>query len=224
VITLVHGRIELALHQLRDATDAGVRPLLLLHGLGESTPAAVPDVVAGWPGPVYGLDFTGHGSSTVPGGGGYYAELLMGDVDAALSHIGEAVIFGRGLGGYVGLLVAGARPDVVMGTMIFDGPGLAGGGPAPGSPFIVLPPAAAVVPPDPFAMVELANDVRPPDYATAFARQATQTSPLDTPIAVCGRGRPDWLAAVADEPGVIVTTIPQALALYARPTGGGSAA
>ena len=222
VISLTHGRITLGLHALRP--DGAGHALLLLHGLGERTPDAVPDTVAAWPGPVYGLDFTGHGASTIPAGGGYYAELLMGDVDAALAHLGTATVYGRGLGGYVAVLVAGARADIVHGAIVGDGPGLAGGGVSPGSPFIVLPAPAKVVPPDPFALVELASDVRPPDYATAFARQATQHSALADPLAVVARGRPEWLAAVVDEPGVITTTLPEAMALYARPTDAGSAA
>ena len=58
---------ELALHHLREAADAadpGARPLLLLHGLGDRSPVAVPDDVAAWPGPIAALDFTGHGDST----------------------------------------------------------------------------------------------------------------------------------------------------------------
>jgi pimeloyl-ACP methyl ester carboxylesterase len=213
VIALTHGRIALGLHALREGDG---RALLLLHGLGERTPADVPATVEGWPGPIYGLDFTGHGASSMPAGGGYYAELLMGDVDAALAHLGTATVYGRGLGAYVALLVAGARADIVHGTILGDGPGLAGGGPTPGSPFVVLPAPARVVPPDPFALVELAQDVRPPDYATAFVRQATQSSELPEPIAVAARGRPEWLTAVAGEPGVLVTTLPEALALYGQ--------
>ncbi|HZN14536.1 MAG TPA: alpha/beta hydrolase [Acidimicrobiales bacterium] len=213
MIALTHGRIALGLHALREGDG---RALLLLHGLGERTPADVPATVEGWPGPIYGLDFTGHGASSMPAGGGYYAELLMGDVDAALAHLGPATVYGRGLGAYVALLVAGARADIVHGTILGDGPGLAGGGPTPGSPFVVLPAPARVVPPDPFALVELAQDVRPPDYATAFVRQATQSSELPEPIAVAARGRPEWLTAVAGEPGVLVTTLPEALALYGQ--------
>ena len=56
-----HGRIGLALHQLRPGPG---RPLLLLHGLGEQSPTEVPAASAGWPGPVCALDFTGHGGST----------------------------------------------------------------------------------------------------------------------------------------------------------------
>ena len=211
--TLRHGKIDLALHTLRE-TEAG-HPLLLLHGLGERAPDPPPDTVAAWPGSVYGLDFTGHGASSVPAGGGYYAEVLMGDVDAALAMLGSATICGRGLGAYVALLVAGARADVVRGAILDDGPGLAGGGSTPGSPFIVVPARAAVVPPDPFAMIELTQDIRPPDYATAFARQATQSSELAEPIAVTARGRPDWLAAITAEPGVRVCPLAEALALYA---------
>ena len=222
VIALTHGRITLALHELCAGGDS--HPLLVLHGLGERTPTHLSERVAAWPGPIFGLDFTGHGGSTVPSGGGYYAELLMGDVDAALAHLGTATIYGRGLGAYIAVLIAGARPDAVHGAILDDGPGLAGGGVSPGTPFIVLPAPAKVVPPDPFALVELAADVRPPDYATAFARQATQHSELADPIAVVARGRPEWLAAVVDEPGVITATLPEAIALYAPPTGGASGA
>ena len=38
VTMLRHGKVELALHHLRDATAAGGRPLLILHGLGEAAP------------------------------------------------------------------------------------------------------------------------------------------------------------------------------------------
>ena len=47
--------------------DPGARPLLLLHGLGDRSPVAVPDDVAAWPGPIAALDFTGHGDSTTIG-------------------------------------------------------------------------------------------------------------------------------------------------------------
>ena len=102
-VTVRHSRIELALHRLRDGDG---RPLLHLHGLGERSPEAMPDHLAGWPGPVWALDFTGHGASSVPVGGGYFCELLMADVDAALAHLGPATLYGRGLGAYVALLTA----------------------------------------------------------------------------------------------------------------------
>jgi pimeloyl-ACP methyl ester carboxylesterase len=209
-----HGQVELALHDL-DAGGATGLPLLLLHGLGEQTPADRPEWTAGWPGAVWGLDFTGHGASTRPSGGGYTAELLMADADAALAEIGPSTVAGRGLGAYVALLVAGARPSLVRGAVLADGPGLWGGGPVPSS--IVLSAAAAGIDgaPDPWALAELSRDVRPPDYATGFARQATQLSGLEWPVAVCARARPPWLEAVAGEPGVMETTVVEALELYA---------
>ena len=72
------------------------------------------------------LDFTGHGASTMPIGGGYTAEILMADVDAALDHLDEATVVGRGLGAYVALLISGARADRVRGVVLADGPGLSG--------------------------------------------------------------------------------------------------
>jgi pimeloyl-ACP methyl ester carboxylesterase len=208
-----NGLVALALHDL--GGDAAEPRLLLLHGLGEQTPAARPPWIAGWPGPVWGLDFTGHGASTRPAGGGYTAEMLMADADAALAEIGPSTVAGRGLGAYIALLVSGARPTLVRGAVLADGPGMWGGGPVPSS--IVLSAVRAGVDgtPDPWALAELSRDVRPPDYATGFARQATQLSGLEWPLAVCARARPPWLAAVAAEPGVMDTTVVDALELYA---------
>lgn len=209
--TLRHGRIDLALHQLADGTG---RPLLLLHGLGERTPDAAPVVTAGWPGPVYGLDLTGHGSSTVPAGGGYSCEVLMGDVDIALAELGPSTVLGRGLGAYVGLLIAGARTDLVSGAILADGPGLAGGSTGPSSSTYHRPAQHDGTSPDPFALFELSTDIRPPDYAAGFVRLALALSPMATPLVVAARQRPPWLQAVADEPGVVVETVAEALARY----------
>ena len=46
--------------------------------------------------------------STVPVGGGYTAEVLMADADTAVAHLGPSTIVGRGLGGYIAVLLAGA--------------------------------------------------------------------------------------------------------------------
>ena len=161
---LVHGRSRLALHQLADG-DETTHPLLLLHGLGERSPAGLPTSAASWPGPVFALDFTGHGSSTIPSGGGYTAEVLMADVDAALEHLGPTTLLGRGLGSYVALLAAGGRAALVRGAVLTDGPGLVGGGIRPASAYIAPAPEAPCGPPDPLALAELSRDVRPPDYA-----------------------------------------------------------
>lgn len=200
---LEHNRVRLALHTLRadGDVDGGEAPVLLLHGLGERSPDTVPRALQGRPGAVHALDFTGHGRSTLPIGGGYTAEVLMADADAALRHLGSATVVGRGLGGYIALLLAGARPTLVRGTVIADGPGLSGGPSDPTSQSVFsLSPGGTT--PDPYALVELGRDLRPPDYATTFARAAVEMSGLDTPIAVVARFRPAWLAAVVDQPGV----------------------
>ena len=230
LVVLRHVRIELALHRLRpapahdEATGDRDRPLLLLHGLGEHTPAVAPSATDAWPGPVWGLDFTGHGRSSLPKGGGYTAETLMADVDTALAHLvpseahAPVTVLGRGLGGYVALLIAGSRPELVGGVVITDGPGLAGGGPAPHSSVVVRtrpggPPAGT---PDPYALSELARDIRPGDYAAAYARQAVEFGPVDNPVAVAARARPPWLEAIVSTPGVVVEPVDAALARYAR--------
>lgn len=210
--TLLHGRIELALHELRAGSG---RALLLLHGLGERSPSALPDEISAWPGPVFALDFTGHGASQLSRGGGYTAEVLMGDADSALRKLGSATLLGRGLGAYVALLLAGARPREVRGAILCDGLGLAGGGGEPGTPSLLFPNPSALGTPDAFAMVELARDVRPPDYATAFVRQANELSGLDRPISVCCAEHPDWLDAALRETGVERARLADALAEYA---------
>lgn len=212
-----HNRVELALHTLRAGNEG--RTLLLLHGLGEASPASVPEWADGWPGDVVALDFTGHGDSTVPAGGGYTAELLLGDADVALGAIvgddpdATVAVHGRGLGAYIALMLAGARATQVRGAILSDGPGLAGGPTGPSSQsFFRL--ASTGGSPDPYALVELGRDLRPPDYATSFVRLAVAGSPLDEPIAVCSVFRPEWLEAVAHEHGVMDVPLVEAVAAY----------
>lgn len=218
---LRHNKIDLALHHLREAHREQSRPLLLLHGLGEASPTATPDWVAAWPGSIHALDFTGHGRSTLPRGGGYTSEMMLADADAALAALIDAddtdtagiTVVGRGLGAYIALQLAGGRAAAVHGTILCDGPGLAGGPSEPTSQHFFSPPPADTTP-DPHALVELGRDLRPPDYATAFVRLAVAGSPLDEPIAVAAAFRPPWLQAVVSEAGVIETTIAAALDVY----------
>jgi pimeloyl-ACP methyl ester carboxylesterase len=216
--TLRHNRVDLALHTLRDGDEGDpARRLLLLHGLGERSPREVPSHID-WPGSVYALDFTGHGDSTIPHGGGYTAEILMGDADAALAHLGPCTILGRGLGAYVAMLIAGARAELVRGAVLCDGPGLFGGPSGPTSPLVaevpVLGPSSST--PDPFALIELSRDIRPEDYSLTFARQAIETSDLESPLAIAAMGRPPWLARVVEDLVLEPTTISAALAGYSR--------
>ena len=211
---LRHNKVDLALHRLSDGDGT---PLLILHALGESSPARAPDWAAGWTGPVVALDFTGHGSSTVPPGGGYTAEIVLADADVALAELGTATVVGRGLGAYVALMLAGARPQQVRGAVLCDGPGLAGGAIGPTSQsFVTLAPSSH--PPDPYALFELSRDLRPPDYATLFVRMAVESSGIEEPIAVAAVVRPPWLAAVVDELGVTTCSVREALTLYAPAT------
>jgi pimeloyl-ACP methyl ester carboxylesterase len=219
VTMLRHGKVDLALHHLRDASDESARPLLILHGLGEASPATVPPWAQAWPGAIAALDFTGHGRSTVPRGGGYTAELLLGDADAALAALTDGdparsiTVVGRGLGAYIALQLAGARATQVHGTVLADGPGLAGGPTGPSSQSFFSLPANGTAP-DPYALVELGRDLRPPDYATLFVRLALAGTDLDEPVATAAIFEPEWLEAVSREHGVMHTTIAEALAAY----------
>jgi len=206
-VFITHNQVKLALHTLREA--AGPK-LLLLHALGEHSPASVSPEFAAWPGAIYALDFTGHGASTVPGGGGYTAEVLMADADAALSMLGPATVAGKGLGAYIALLLAGARPAMVRGAILLDGAGLAGGGQRPGPVMIRGVPGRPTAP-DPFALVELASDIRPPDYVARFAELAAEHSGLETAVYVCGKARPEWLKAVLGERRVRECPVDEAL-------------
>lgn len=211
---LQHNRVTLALHKMREGNG---RPLLLLHGLGEDA-TRVAQMPVQWAGPVYALDFTGHGASTVPRGGGYNAEILMADVDIALRHIGEPVtIVGRGLGGYIGFLISCGRASLVRGLVIVDGPGLAGGATNTVSTTeIASVGQRASGTPDPWALIELSRDSRPASYASSFLRLAIANSGIDDPIAVATKVSPKWIEAIKPEAGVITDiSMQEALDIYA---------
>ena len=105
ITMLRHNKIDLALHRLREGDGT---PLSLLHGLGESSPTAAPEWTAQWAGPVTALDFTGHGGSTVPPGGGYTAEIVLADADhwqelnLALAETQNGIVTPAGVQGYIG--------------------------------------------------------------------------------------------------------------------------
>lgn len=168
-----HGRVALELHELARREGPA---LLLLHALFGSSVDWI-EAPSAWPGSVYALDFSGHGRSDWVVGGAYSPELLLADADAALAHIGVAAVTGAGVGAYVALLLAGARPESVPAALLFPGAGLSGGGALPNfnREFPGFPTSTAAQPAeqrhDP--MVGALNfDVRPSDYAEAFAHAA----------------------------------------------------
>ena len=211
---LEHVRSRLALHELRDGQG---HPLLILHGLGERSPSAAPEIVQGWKGPIFALDFTGHGASSVPVGGGYTCEALMSDADAVLAELGPVTLLGYGLGGYVGLLLFGSRPTEIKGLVIEDGPGLDGGGGRPTSPRLLHVSASDLdgSTPDPWAMAELASDIRPPSYAADHVRQIEALSELELAVSVTSLGRPEWLTAILESPVVVESDAATALSTFA---------
>ncbi len=181
-----HATLDLALHEVQAGTGV---PLLLLHELGGASGTWASDGLDG-AGPVFALDFVGHGDSEWRPGGGYTPELFAADADAALAALGPCRIAGTGLGAYVAVLLAGARPELVPAALLLPGRGLDGGGPEPGhgSRFDDRAPVEAC---DPLVRAcEL--DVRPPDYATAFAEAARSLWLLED-----DRARPPWWQAVA---------------------------
>lgn len=187
---LKHGRIEMQLHDLGGGartSDPALReaiPLLLLHALGGSVDDWSTDVMMAWPGPVHGLDFAGHGASEHVTGGGYFPEYFMVEADAAVDALGGTVaIAGAGVGAYVALLLAGARPEAVRSALLLPGIGLAGGGGEPNfdeRPFASLEEwerrtreeaARYRVGTDPMVSA-CEHDLRPPSYAAEFAAAA----------------------------------------------------
>ena len=204
---LRHNRIDLALHQLRGRRRAA--PLLLLHGLGERSPGGRADAGRRGPARCAALDFTGHGGSTIPVGGGYTAEILHGR-----RRRRRSADLGHGDG-------ARARPRRLRRPAASPGPGRprARRDPLPTAPGLLGGPAfptspravscrrhEAPAPPDPFALAELSRDVRPPDYAAATCAWRAPV-PADEPIACAPLVEPPWLEAVAAEPGVRETTV-----------------
>jgi esterase len=112
------GGVRLA---YRTAGDPEHPPMVLLHGLGESS--------AGWevvlPGLarrhfVYALDLRGHGQSAHPGQ--YSFELMRDDVAGFLAALGitKCVLVGHSMGGVVGILLARALPGVLTHLILED--------------------------------------------------------------------------------------------------------
>ena len=76
-------------------------------------------------------------------------------------------------------------------------------------------PASGTTKPDPYALLELSRDPRPPDYALDYVRFILEDSEIENPIVVSARIRPEWLAAVASDIGVIELPLEQAIESFA---------
>jgi pimeloyl-ACP methyl ester carboxylesterase len=193
---LRHARTEVELHELSQRDGPA---LLLLHALGGSS-ADWAEAPALWPGRVWALDFSGHGRSAWVHGGVYYPELLAGDADAALAHIGPAAVVGAGVGAYVALLLAGGRRDAVGAALLLPGRGLAGGGAQPDFDrrltdlYAPAPEAALPAGCDPM-LNALERYPRPPEYVAHFAAAARRLVLLEDDGA-----RPPWWEAARQSP------------------------
>lgn len=169
------GRVHLELHELAKRSGPSV---LLLHALFGSS-ADWGETPSAWPGPVYALDFAGHGRSEWVSGGAYTPETLAADADAALHKVGSCAVVGAGVGAYVALLVAGARRDAIPAALLLPGAGLSGGGALPdfsrSHAFrgfdVAVPGEPTVRGYDPMVR-SLAYDIRPVDYTQQFAGAA----------------------------------------------------
>ena len=177
---LQHGRVSIELNLLQGGTGEA---LLLLHAVGGYA-ADWGDAYRGWPGPVFALDFAGHGRSDHVRGGGYYPEYFLADADLALERAGDrAAVAGAGVGAYVALLLAGARPDRVPAVLLLPGRGLVGGGTEPdvdgelGESFEqwqaqIEADASHYLPGSDPMVSSCEHDIRPLDYVAEFAAAA----------------------------------------------------
>jgi pimeloyl-ACP methyl ester carboxylesterase len=182
---LRHGRMAIHLHELSAGSSAEPPPLLLLHELGSSAAAwgDESEALKTWNGPVHALDFAGHGRSDHATGRCYTPEYLLIDADRALAAVGDrACVAGAGVGAYVAMLLAGARPDRVPAALLLPGRGLACGGAAPDferrpesievwEAGIRAAAGAYAEPTDPF-VAACGRDLRPEDYVRGFSSAA----------------------------------------------------
>jgi len=198
---LIHGRSEIELHELRAGEGL---PLLLLHELGGGASQWQLAAFETWPGPVYALDFAGHGASDHLKGGGYFPEYFLADADHSLSAMGsasECAVIGAGIGGYVALLLSGARRERIPAALLLPGRGLAGGGLLPdweNRTYTSLDEweahtaacAAHYLPATDSMVASCERDIRPEPYVAEFTAAARR---LILSEAIGGDGdRPAW--------------------------------
>jgi pimeloyl-ACP methyl ester carboxylesterase len=207
MITLSHSRGSVALHEL--ASGSGPT-LLCLHAVGGSS-ADFRDVA--WPGRVLALDFVGHGASSRLRGRAYLPEVIALDADTALMHAGTACVFGAGVGAYVALMLAGARPSRIPAALLVPGAGLDGGGELPDfagehDSFERWHDFAPELPGCDPGVRRLERDIRPRDYARDFALGARRLLLVED-----GELRPPWWQAVREAPAVVQAPADRSAAL-----------
>lgn len=205
---IAHGRIHLALHQLAGGTGPGLLAVHALHGSSDDWG----DSLSSWKGEVHALDLCGHGGSDALRGGGAFPELLAGDVDVAVAETGARVLVGRGLGAYLALLVAGARPEAIDAALLLPGPGLDGGGTRPSFERLAERFAEALRgDADPAVRDRrfLDADIRPEAYARSFAERARRLL-----LAEDGTTPPPWWVALRAQTTVhVLEDVPLGAAL-----------
>jgi pimeloyl-ACP methyl ester carboxylesterase len=107
-----------------DSKGAVSYPLVLLHG-GSARWQAGQAIIPGLSryGPVYALDFRGHGKSGRVTGHYTLRDYAL-DVIAFLERVVQspAVVFGHSMGGQVALMVAAERPDLVLALIAGEAP------------------------------------------------------------------------------------------------------
>jgi pimeloyl-ACP methyl ester carboxylesterase len=204
---LLHGRVPLELHLLKSGKG---RPLLLLHALGANSDSWSESALEGFAGPVYALDFSGHGQSGRVSGGAYYPEYFLADADLAVAGFRDGcIVVGAGVGAYVALLLAGSRPESVLGALLQDGPGLEGFGSDPDSEItieditgfeaLIAETSRAFAPGTDPLVAQCAWDMRPVDYVESFAEAARPL--LFCPSVEAAGSAPDWWRAALEVNG-----------------------
>ena len=204
---LLHGRVAVELHTLKPGKG---RPLLLLHALGSNSDSWSDPILEYSAGPVYALDFAGHGKSGRLAGGAYYPEYFLADADLAVAGFGEGcTVVGAGVGAYVALLLAGSRPKSVLGALLKAGPGLEGFGSDPDSEIaieditgfeaLVAETSKGFAPGTDPLVAQCAWDMRPGDYVTSFA-EAAHTLFFCPSVEAAGSA-PDWWRAAREVSG-----------------------
>lgn len=182
-----------AIHYRLDG-DAGLPPILLVHGLAESGEAFADWLphLAGRARPIR-PDLRGYGASAIPDGYVYRFADLVGDMAALLEEIGPAHVVGAKIGGTVAMQLAADRPELVLSLA------------AIGSPASLTRMREQA--PGWIASI-LADGVEPWVRATTGARMGSSLSPekLEWWIGLMSRTRPETLARfLAMVPSVDVT-------------------